>query len=144
MYVYSLDMHIQVLKAIADNSKGGTFSDVQRQNDLSIAFSQCLAGLLTVVVQDLTVTFKETDSTIEEVCAGNYPKSGKDAGAVTVSFGDLYNKEVRKVIVDLLLPPVDDTTGADILKITYTYRFVPNSDIIYNINNCVWMMPLIF
>ncbi|KAL7248032.1 hypothetical protein ACSBR2_002850 [Camellia fascicularis] len=41
------------LNAITNNSVGGTFSDVRNQDNLSIAFSQCLAGLLTVVVQDL-------------------------------------------------------------------------------------------
>ena len=113
-----------MLKAIANNSKGGTFSDVQNQDNLSIAFSQCLAGLLTVVVQDLKLTVSQVESTIEKVSAGNYPQSrDNDAGSVTVSFGDLYNKEVRKVIVDLLLPAVESRVGADILEINYNYKW---------------------
>jgi hypothetical protein len=59
-----------------------------------MAFSQCLAGLLTVVVQDLTVTVArvEDESTIQKVAAGNYPQmQDADAGSVTVAFefGDL-------------------------------------------------------
>lgn len=54
--------------------------------------------------------------------AGNYIQSKDDAaGSVTVSFGDLYIKEVRKVIVDLLLPPASSPVGSDVLEITYTY-----------------------
>ncbi|GMQ09728.1 hypothetical protein CsSME_00052998 [Camellia sinensis var. sinensis] len=101
---------------------GGTFSEVRNQNNLSIAFSQCLAGLLTVVVQDLKLTVTKVESTIVKVSAGNYPQSkDDDASPVTVSFGDLYNKEVRKVIVDLLLPAASRPAGSDVLEITYTY-----------------------
>ena len=112
-----------MLKAITDKSRGGTFSDVQSENNLSIAFSQCLAGLLTVVVQDLklTVTQEQDESTIQNVSAGDYPKS-VDASSVTISFGDLYDKEVRKVLVNLLLPAVSNRRGADVLRMTYTYR----------------------
>ncbi|KAL5565040.1 hypothetical protein UlMin_028204, partial [Ulmus minor] len=110
------------LKAIADKSMGGTFSDVQNQDNLSIAFSQCLAGLLTVAVQDLKVTFTKVNSTIENVSAGNYPQSRDNSDdSVTVLFGDLYEQELRKVIVELLLPAVSRRKGTDVLRITYTY-----------------------
>ncbi|KAL5538365.1 hypothetical protein UlMin_046299 [Ulmus minor] len=117
---FGTDQDPRVLRAIADNSNGGTFSDVQ--NNLSIAFSQCLAGLLTVAVQDLklTVTRVKDESIIQKVSAGNYPQS-MDASSVAISFGDLYHKEVRKVLVDLLLPAVSIQRDADVLHITYTY-----------------------
>ncbi|CAL5440764.1 unnamed protein product [Camellia sinensis] len=119
---FGADHDPRVLNAIANHSMGGTFSEVRNQNNLSIAFSQCLAGLLTVVVQDLKLTVTKVESTIVKVSAGNYPQSkDDDAGPVTVSFGDLYNKEVRKVIVDLLLPAASRPAGSDVLEITYTY-----------------------
>ncbi|GMN28417.1 hypothetical protein TIFTF001_002038 [Ficus carica] len=105
---FGADRDPKVLKTIAKNSMGGTFSNVQNQDNLRIAFSQCLAGLLTVVVQDLKLTVTQIKSTsIEKVSSGNYPQS-RDVvgGSVTVSFGDRYNKKVRKVMVDLLLPAV--------------------------------------
>ncbi|EEF38218.1 E3 ubiquitin-protein ligase WAV3 [Ricinus communis] len=121
---FGINHEPRVLKAIANNSMGGTFSDVQNTDNLSLAFSQCLAGLLTVVVQDLklTVTRVKDDSTIEQVSAGSYPQSKDDViGSVTVTFGDLYSKEVRKVIVDLLLLAVSNERGADVLEIAYSY-----------------------
>ncbi|EEF42595.1 E3 ubiquitin-protein ligase WAV3 [Ricinus communis] len=121
---FGINHEPRVLKAIAHNSIGGTFSDVQDTNNLSKAFSQCLAGLLTVVVQDLklTVTRCKDESTIEQVSAGSYPQfKDDDAGSVTVTFGDLYSKEVRTVIVDLLLPEVSKERGAEVLEITYLY-----------------------
>ncbi|KAI8548792.1 hypothetical protein RHMOL_Rhmol07G0301500 [Rhododendron molle] len=119
---FGQDHDPKVLKAIADNSFGGTFSDVQNEDNLSIAFSQCLGGLLSVVVQDLKLTVTKLESTIEKVSAGDYPQSRDDTdGSVTISFGDLYIKELRKVIVDLLLPAVSSRMGADVLEINYTY-----------------------
>ncbi|KAL5579148.1 hypothetical protein UlMin_011590 [Ulmus minor] len=50
---FGADYDPKVLMAIAHNSDGGTFSDVQNQDKLHIAFSECLAGLLTVAIQDL-------------------------------------------------------------------------------------------
>ncbi|KAG0549481.1 hypothetical protein BDA96_01G259800 [Sorghum bicolor] len=113
VYTFGFGAHYDpaVLNAVARNNVGGTFSVV---ND-------CLAGLLTVLVQDLTVTVTpvEDEST---VATGNYPQT-QDAGSVTVTFGDLYSKEVRKLIVDLL-PAIDTERGADILEVTYTYKTV--------------------
>lgn len=114
-----------MLKAIADNSRmGGTYSDV-RMDNLSLAFSQCLAGLLTVVAQNLTVivTQIEDESTIKQVSAGNYPQSMDDAaGSVIIEFGDIYIQEVRKVLVDLHLPAIKNNRGADIIEVSYTYK----------------------
>ncbi|XP_057999583.1 uncharacterized protein LOC110672304 isoform X2 [Hevea brasiliensis] len=115
-----------VLKAIADNSIEGTFSEVQNTANLSIAFSQCLAGLLTRVVEDLklTITRCGDESKIQQVIAGSYPQSKNDTtGSRTVTFGSLYAKEVRKVIVDLLLSPAEQERGAGVLEISYSYRF---------------------
>jgi hypothetical protein len=66
-----------VLSAVAANSMGGTFSHVQitEGGALTMAFSQCLAGLFTVAVQDLelTVAASGDNSTILEVTSGSYP-----------------------------------------------------------------------
>ncbi|KAL7248033.1 hypothetical protein ACSBR2_002851 [Camellia fascicularis] len=119
---FGADHDPMVLNAIANHSMGGTFSHVRNQDNLTIAFSQCLAGLLTVVVQDLKLTVTKVESTIVKVSAGNYPQSKDNAaGSVTVSFGDLYNKEVRKVIVDLLLPAASSPAASNVLNNTYTY-----------------------
>ncbi|PON71227.1 von Willebrand factor, type A [Trema orientale] len=120
---FGADHDPRVLKAIADNSPGGTFSDVQDIDNLSIAISQCFAGLLTVVVQDLTLSVTQDESTIEKVSSGNYPQTRDDAaGSVAISFGDLYDQELRKVIVDLSLPAVPSQASANVLDVDYTYR----------------------
>jgi hypothetical protein len=118
-----------VLSAVAANSMGGTFSHVQNIDGggLTMAFSQCLAGLHTVSVQDLelTVAAVGNESTILKVTSGSYLQeqdSSGPAGSVTVSFGNLYSTEVRKVIVDLLLPAHQSEHSAEILKVTCSYK----------------------
>ncbi|XP_078153185.1 uncharacterized protein LOC144548397 [Carex rostrata] len=115
----------KVLKAIANNSLGGTYSDV-RVDNLTLAFSQCLGGLLSVVAQDLTVTISQIkdNSTIRQVSAGSYPQSmDNTAGSVTITFGDIYIQEIRKVLVDLHLPSTTKKQDTDVLEVSYTYKF---------------------
>ncbi|XP_057540365.1 E3 ubiquitin-protein ligase WAVH1-like [Amaranthus tricolor] len=129
VYTFGLgqDYHPKVLQSIAKRSKGGTFSTADVENtetsNLSIAFAQCLAGLLSVVVQDLTLTITKQKSQINEVFAGTYPQSRDDSeGSVTISFGNLYSKEVRSILVDLVLDEVNKPKGTDVLEFTYSYK----------------------
>ncbi|KMS94687.1 hypothetical protein BVRB_016280, partial [Beta vulgaris subsp. vulgaris] len=118
----------KVLYHITNKSPGGIFSvadvkDTPLSSSLSLAFSQCLAGLLTVVVQDLKLTITSVNSKIEKVSAGNYIQyANNDVGSLTVSFGNLYREEKRNVMVELLLPAVDTQAVTEVLKIYYSYN----------------------
>jgi hypothetical protein len=123
-----------VLNKIAAGSMGGTFSHIlvtEGGRGLTMAFSQCLAGLLTVSAQDLELTVAPVanESRIAKVTAGSYPQwkqkddanSPRPGGAVTVGFGDLYSGETRNIIVDLWLPAIVSERRAEILEVTYSY-----------------------
>ncbi|XP_066342083.1 uncharacterized protein [Miscanthus floridulus] len=116
-----------VLEAIAGNSLGGTFYNVDDEENLSEHFSALLAGLLTVVVQDLKLTVWEQPghSKIldkDKVDAGSYPtKAGSDAGSFVVDFGYLYGGEVRNVMVDLVLPAIGRAYRVPVLTAHCTY-----------------------
>jgi hypothetical protein len=115
-----------VLEAIAGNSLGGTFYDVADGENLSEHFSALLAGLLSVAVQDLklTVTEQHDYSKIHQVDAGGYPTEPNNysAPSFSVNFGYLYSGEVRKVVVDLLLPAVNRAYRGPVLTANCTYR----------------------
>ncbi|KAI3921546.1 hypothetical protein MKW98_013480 [Papaver atlanticum] len=115
----------EVLSAIAKKSNGGTFSPVPDLNDLSVAFSTALAGLLNVSIEDLTLTVAPLNrSQLNEVNAGNYPKT-KQATVmepVTVTFRSLYDRETRKVLALLTLPKVDARKGILTYRLVYKYR----------------------
>ncbi|PON46391.1 von Willebrand factor, type A, partial [Parasponia andersonii] len=120
---FGADHNPKVLNAIACNSLGGTFSEVRDPDNLSLAFSQCVAGPLTVVAEDLTLTITQDESTIKEVSAGNYTKPEDiEDGSVTILFGDLYDKEIRNITVTLCLPEITSERRSNVLNIQYTYR----------------------
>ncbi|XP_078166130.1 E3 ubiquitin-protein ligase WAV3-like [Carex rostrata] len=112
------------LTDIAKNSpNGGTYSEVRLEN-LNLAFSQCLAGLLSVVAQELTVTVEQEGSKIKPpVSAGSYKQSNPTAGSVTITFGDLYIQEVRTVLVDIDIPRADMEGATDVLAVSFSYKF---------------------
>ncbi|XP_074318327.1 uncharacterized protein LOC141655132 [Silene latifolia] len=115
----------QLLQEIASRSDKGTYSiaDVEGSNSasLNIAFASCLAGLLSVVVQDLELTITQKESELHEVCAGSYDQTRVNE-SVTISFGNLYHREKLNTTVFLSLPAIQDGTDSDILEVTYSYR----------------------
>ncbi|KAK1625826.1 hypothetical protein QYE76_000141 [Lolium multiflorum] len=122
------DSDHMLLSLVAATSIGGTFSHVLDSDigGLTMAFSQCLAGLLTVAVQDLELTVAPVrgESSIVRVTAGSYPQEqvgNRPDGSVTVRFGNLYSTEVRKVIVELHLPEIQSERSAEILDVTYSH-----------------------
>lgn len=73
----------QVLEAIAGKSLGGTFYDVEDGQNLSEHFSALLAGLLTVVVQDVKLTVWEQPGHSEVLDEGKV-----DAGSYAANKGE--------------------------------------------------------
>ncbi|KAI3869934.1 hypothetical protein MKW98_002823 [Papaver atlanticum] len=115
----------EVLREIAKNSKGGTFSPVQDSDDLSVVFSSALSGHLNVSIEDLTLTISPLNrSQLDEVIAGNYPqtKQATVMDPVTVTFRSLYDRETRKVLALLTLPKVDKRFAVQIFKVRLKYR----------------------
>ncbi|XP_074318328.1 uncharacterized protein LOC141655133 [Silene latifolia] len=107
------DHDIQVLQDIASRSDNGTYSiaDVEGSDSasLTIAISSC----------DRTIT--QLGSDIQDVRVGNYEQT-RDNESVTISFGNLYNREKRKTTLFLSLLAVEEQTAIDILKVTLSYR----------------------
>lgn len=133
---FTKDHDNTVLQTVANNSKGGTYAladvDNTQKSSLSKAFSICLAGLLTVAVEDVIVTItpentKINDDTntimpkIVKVSAGSYVTTPNADGSYTVSLGNLYIKETRKILVTLLLPPVTQNITMNGLKVAYSF-----------------------
>ncbi|MCL7030071.1 hypothetical protein MKW94_008409 [Papaver nudicaule] len=119
------DCNPEVLSMIAAESDGGMFAVVPDLNSLNVAFSMSLAGLLGVVIEDLTLTITPINgSKIINVNVLSYHQQTKGdvVTPVTVAFGSLYDRETLKALVELALPKVDRRCAANILKILYEYR----------------------
>ncbi|XP_026441061.1 E3 ubiquitin-protein ligase WAVH1-like [Papaver somniferum] len=121
------DCDPEVLSRISKNSNGGMFAAVPDFDDLNVAFSTALAGLLHVAIEDLTLTIKPLNSSqLDEVNAGSYPQTKYDTvlkEPVIITFRTLYDRETRRVLLLLTLPKVvEDESAIKILDIVYKYR----------------------
>jgi len=104
-------------------------SDTTDPTNLSQTFSQILAGLVTIIPQDLelTVTPFLDEATIKAVEAGTYPRKAATDGSssVAIQFGTLYSTEERKVVVELALK--DHTAfrpyNANVADVRYRFSF---------------------
>ncbi|KAI3944044.1 hypothetical protein MKW98_015196 [Papaver atlanticum] len=115
----------EVLSEIAQKSKGGTFTAVPDLNDLTVAFSTSLAGLLNVSIEDLNLTVTPLNSSeLNKVDAGNYPQTEQATvmDPITVTYRSIYDRETRKVLANLTLPKVDKRLGVQIFKVGFRYR----------------------
>ncbi|XP_062197278.1 uncharacterized protein LOC133900161 [Phragmites australis] len=119
-----------MLGAIAKKSLGGVYNfvdDSDKLTNLSETFSQILAGLVTIIAQDLelTVTPVQGEATIKKVDAGTYQlnTSSDGSSSVTVKFGTLYSTEERSVIVELALSDrtAFDPYRADVAVVQYRF-----------------------
>ncbi|RZC48324.1 hypothetical protein C5167_041277 [Papaver somniferum] len=126
IYTFGLDCDFdpKLLFDIAKKSQGGMFAAVSKVENLTAAFSLSLAGLLNVAIEDLTLTITPSnDYKITEVKAGIYHQQMvcKYDNPVTITFGSLYDREIRKVLVKLTLPEVTKQSRNDIFKFAYKY-----------------------
>ncbi|XP_066333694.1 uncharacterized protein [Miscanthus floridulus] len=125
-------------------SLGGVYNfmdDCNKPTLLSETFSQILAGLVTIVAQDLelTVTPFMDEATIKAAEAGTYRRSAATDGSasVAIQFGTLYSTEERKVVVELALRDHSSFRpyNADVAKVQYRFsfegqQFVSNNELI--------------
>ncbi|CAN6237858.1 unnamed protein product [Urochloa humidicola] len=100
----------RLLAEMSVQSLGGTFNWVPDGASLSAALSQPLAGLLTVVAQDVEVTLTPRWDDLDKMevqssdVFGEYEYNTDQAtGAITFKFGALFSGESRKVILNLRL-----------------------------------------
>jgi len=116
---FGKDTNHLLMSDIAKRSPGGTFSSVPDGSTVTLPFSQLLAGLLTVVAQDveLTLTPKTDDGDVDTivVAPGTDYKTTTDAatGVVTIAFGTLFAGEGRRVVITLTLKDVSASNNEE-------------------------------
>eukprot|EP00253_Pinus_taeda_P032524 PITA_32524 len=91
---------------------GGTFSFIHTVGLIQDAFAQCIGGLLSVVVKDMSVTVSACAGTkLKSFHAGSYETCVVEDGSQgTVNLCDLFAEEERDILVELQLPASRDGT----------------------------------
>ncbi|CAN8244350.1 unnamed protein product [Cochlearia groenlandica] len=110
---FGADHDASLMHSISENS-GGTFSFIESETVIQDAFAQCIGGLLSVVVQELSVKIACVHPAIriKSVKAGSYRfNSGADSRTGCIGVGDLYAEEERNFLVNLDIPVVAGSDG---------------------------------
>eukprot|EP00271_Cylindrocystis_brebissonii_P021517 TRINITY_DN772_c0_g1_i1.p1 TRINITY_DN772_c0_g1~~TRINITY_DN772_c0_g1_i1.p1 ORF type:complete len:378 (+),score=75.19 TRINITY_DN772_c0_g1_i1:42-1136(+) len=85
---------------------GGVFSFIKEEVMIQDAFAQCLAGLLSVAIQDAKLSFVVGTTTVRiaQIHSGAYDQSlGQEGKDGAVRFGDLYADEERNILLEVWL-----------------------------------------
>ncbi|CAG7892142.1 unnamed protein product [Brassica rapa] len=119
---FGADHDASLMHSIAENS-GGTFSFIESETVIQDAFAQCIGGLLSVVVQELSVEIECVHPVLRigSVKAGSYRF---DSSTGTIGVGDLYAEEERNFLVNLDVPVVNGVVSdpMSLLKVRCVYR----------------------
>ncbi|XP_010520377.1 PREDICTED: uncharacterized protein LOC104799509 isoform X2 [Tarenaya hassleriana] len=112
------------MHSISENS-GGTFSFIEAETVLQDAFAQCIGGLLSVVVQELSVKVEcvHPGLRISSIKAGSYSVNRcPDSRTGIINVGDLYADEERNFLVNLDIPVDETSDQMSLLKVKCDYR----------------------
>ncbi|KAL4302364.1 hypothetical protein GQ457_10G011340 [Hibiscus cannabinus] len=104
---------------------GGTFSFIEAEGVIQDAFAQCIAGLLSVVVQEACVKVEcaYPNVVINSIKAGSYRTSvTADAKTGSIDAGDLYAEEERDFLVTVNVPVEESSDEMSLLKVQCIYR----------------------
>ncbi|KAM0933936.1 putative chromatin regulator PHD family [Dioscorea sansibarensis] len=111
------DHDANILHLISETS-GGTFSFIETEGVLQHAFAQCIGGLLSVVVQDMTLAVDCMHPGIHlgDIKSGNYENhvaTDMRTGCITV--GHLYADEERNFLLSINVPPDQNQNQSTLL-----------------------------
>jgi len=107
----------ELMEGIAEHG-GGNFYYIDKADDITSIFQQELQGLLSVVAQNVKLTLSPTEGT-QVVAVYGYPDEGQ-AGHPVIHAGDLYQNEIKSVLVELAFHP--HTQGEhNVLRLNWEY-----------------------
>ncbi|XP_077244474.1 E3 ubiquitin-protein ligase WAV3-like [Tasmannia lanceolata] len=125
---FGADHDAVAMHAISEVS-GGTFSFIQAEGFIQDAFARCIGGLLSVVVQDLQLSFSSSSKgvSIGKIPAGNYTSEVSNRGQrAVINVGDLYADEVKDFLAHVSVPVFSSSSHGEavmpLLSVGCTYK----------------------
>eukprot|EP01018_Ginkgo_biloba_P013633 Gb_30682 [translate_table: standard] len=121
---FGIDHDAATMHTISEES-GGTFSFIQAESLVQVAFAQCIGGLLSVVVQDVQLRISRQAEAIQlkSIRAGSYQTDILGDGEHgTVKLGDLYAEEDRHILVDLKIPTANADDIMNLISVKASYK----------------------
>ena len=133
---YGPDHNVDMLRQMSEASRG-MYYFVKDIDGVSLAFADCLGGLLSVVAQNIKLDVKAINGC--EIVSFKTKKeinTIKEKEHYEVEVGDIYAEEERDVLVIIKLPQVkgDRKAGFDVIQCTITYANVLSSSLVRKVS----------
>lgn len=127
---YGSDHNVDMLRAISEVGSG-VYYFVQNVDGVSLAFADCLGGILSVVAQNIKVEcFGKNGCTIRSIKTRKPTKAVIPNRHYEVELGDLYGEEERDVLIEVSMPPlINETLEFEALECKVRYANVLDSSL---------------
>lgn len=127
---YGSDHNADMLREISEVG-GGVYYFVQNVDSVSLAFADCLGGLLSVVAQNIKLKFLGKNG-----CIIRSIKTRKTTNAIVpekhyeIEMGDLYGEEERDVLIEVSMPVLSaENNNFEVLECWLNYANVLDSSL---------------
>ncbi|CAM3982328.1 VWA domain-containing protein [Cohnella lubricantis] len=108
----------ELMEGIAEYG-GGNFHYIEKADDIPAILGRELEGLLSVTAQNVKLIVRPFDGAQVTAIYG-YPAEERESGGSAIAIGDLYQNEVKSILVELTLHP--HTPGEHpVLKLDWEY-----------------------
>lgn len=104
----------ELMIAMADGGLGTGYY-MERPDQATAIFDEELLGLLSICAQNISVRLQPTDAVEATAVLHSYPATAGDDNALTLSLGDLYAREPRRVLIEFAIAPQE--AGAEAVEI---------------------------
>lgn len=129
---YGNEHNVEMLRQISEVGRG-VYYFVKDVDDVTVAFANCLGGLLSVTAQNIKIDFRSTNG-----CEIISVKTKKDVKTIIpqkhfeVDIGDLYGEEERDILIVVQIPELELEEleeKVQIIQSTVTYANILSSSL---------------
>jgi Mg-chelatase subunit ChlD len=110
---FGADPNTTLLQRIAEATQGSYYY-VRDSSVLRDCFADCLGGLISIVMSEISVTFTLAHGATLKCLMTKYPTTRNDDGSTTVLIKDMYSAEVRDIPMAIAVVAASFTGNADV------------------------------
>eukprot|EP01126_Amoeba_proteus_P051899 TRINITY_DN6231_c0_g1_i1.p1 TRINITY_DN6231_c0_g1~~TRINITY_DN6231_c0_g1_i1.p1 ORF type:complete len:421 (-),score=94.61 TRINITY_DN6231_c0_g1_i1:112-1374(-) len=108
------------LREISDEGNG-VFYQIENPNDIPLAFSDCLGGLLSVVAQHIVLTIKTPEGIKLLEVQTSFKKVVVSTNVVQIIIEDIYSEEEKDFLCMVMLNASQTVEREDVLEVSISY-----------------------
>ena len=114
---FGRDFDETLLRSMADAGGGATYY-IEEPDQAPGVFEEELEGLLSLSAQNVSATVAVRDAVRLAAVRHSYPSAETDDGALRLEMGDLYAREPKKLLLELLVDPVPESGDVELATLT--------------------------